>query len=95
MSRFQFVADTPPPSRCGAHRSTRGRPGHNRPGPLGRPDARLEVRIREVRAADNTVGAPRMTAELDDGAPDCERVNHKWVLRVMRGAGIAGFPRAH
>ncbi|PJI95191.1 transposase InsO family protein [Luteimicrobium subarcticum] len=54
-------------------------------------DAALASRIRVVHGADNTVGAPRMTAELNDGVPACERVNHKRVARVMRTAGIAGY----
>jgi transposase InsO family protein len=54
-------------------------------------DAELAERIRAVHAEDNTVGAPRVTAELNDGAPDGERVNHKRVARVMRVAGIAGY----
>lgn len=56
-------------------------------------DEALAERIRVVHAADNTYGAPRITAELNDGAPDDERVNHKRVARVMRGAGIAGYRR--
>jgi hypothetical protein len=36
-------------------------------------DAALEARIRKVHQADNTVGAPRVTAELNDGVPDGER----------------------
>ena len=42
---------------------------------------------------DNTYGAPRITAELNDGVPDAERVNHKRVARVMRAVGIAGYRR--
>ena len=42
---------------------------------------------------DNTYGAPRITAELNDGAPEAQRVNHKRVARVMRTAGIAGYRR--
>lgn len=54
-------------------------------------DAGLEARIRKVHEADNTVGAPRVTAELNDGVPQGDRVNHKRVARVMRAAGIAGY----
>jgi len=54
-------------------------------------DAELIERIKKVHEADNTVGAPRVTAELNDGAPEQERVNHKRVARVMRLAGIAGY----
>lgn len=56
-------------------------------------DEALEARIRVVHNADTTYGAPRITAELNDGAPDAERVNHKRVARVMRGSGIAGYRR--
>ena len=56
-------------------------------------DEDLEARIRTVHTEDNTYGAPRITAELNDGAPDAERVNHKRVARVMRTAGIAGYRR--
>ena len=41
----------------------------------------------------NTYGAPRITAELNDGVPAPERVKHKRVARVMRAAGIAGYRR--
>ena len=53
----------------------------------------LAQRIRAVHAGDNTYGAPRITAELNDGAAAVERVNHKRVARVMRTAGIAGYRR--
>ena len=33
-------------------------------------DEDLEARIRAVHTEDNTYGAPRITAELNDGAPD-------------------------
>lgn len=56
-------------------------------------DEALAARIRVVHDEDNTYGAPRITAELNDGVPDSERVNHKRVARVMRGAGIAGYRR--
>jgi HTH-like domain len=56
-------------------------------------DEDVEARIRAVHTEDNTYGAPRITAELNDGAPDAERVNHKRVARVMRTAGIAGYRR--
>ncbi len=49
------------------------------------------TRIRAVHAEDNTYGAPRITAELNDGVPAGERVNHKRVARVMREHGIAGY----
>ncbi|WP_270260840.1 IS3 family transposase [Kocuria marina] len=54
-------------------------------------DAALAERIRAVHAEDNTQGAPRITAELNDSAPAGERVNHKRVARVMRLQGIRGY----
>ena len=56
-------------------------------------DQVLAERIRVVHSEDNTYGAPRITAELNDGVPDGERVNHKRVARVMRANGIAGYRR--
>ena len=60
-------------------------------------DAALASRIRVLQdpaqGGDRAYGAPRITAELNDGVPDEERVNHKRVARVMRGAGIAGYRR--
>jgi transposase InsO family protein len=44
-----------------------------------------------VHEADKAYGAPRITAELNDGAPPQERVNHKRVARVMAEHGIAGI----
>jgi hypothetical protein len=45
-------------------------------------DAELVGRIRAVHDDDNTCGAPRITAELNDGLPVEDRINHK---RVGRG----------
>jgi transposase InsO family protein len=56
-------------------------------------DEQLAERIRVVHNEDNTYGAPRITAELNDGVPEEQRVNHKRVARVMRDAGIAGYRR--
>jgi len=56
-------------------------------------DEVLVERIRVVHDEDNTYGAPRITAELNDGAPVDQRVNHKRVARVMRSAGIVGYRR--
>lgn len=56
-------------------------------------DDALQERIRTVHNTDATYGAPRVTAELNDGVPEIERVNHKRVARVMRVAGIAGYRR--
>lgn len=58
-----------------------------------RADAELATRIRAVHAEDDTQGAPRITAELNDNAPAGERVNHKRVARVMRLEGIRGYAR--
>ena len=54
-------------------------------------DAALAGRIRQVHAQDRAQGAPRITAELNEGAPPGGRVNHKRVARVMRAHGIAGL----
>jgi transposase InsO family protein len=54
-------------------------------------DAQLADRIRQVHEADRAWGAPRITAELNDGVPPSARVNHKRVARVMRGHAIAGL----
>jgi len=56
-------------------------------------DEELAERIRVVYDEDNTYGAPRITAELNDGVPEGERVNHKRVARVMRAAEIVGYRR--
>ncbi|WP_454085467.1 IS3 family transposase [Georgenia sp. Marseille-Q6866] len=100
VSRFQFVADhsaTYPLKRLCELLEVRrssfyawqaGAPARAQ---RAAADAELEARIRKVHAADNTVGAPRITAELNDGVPEAERVNHKRVARVMRSAGIAGY----
>lgn len=54
-------------------------------------DEQLAARIRAVHAEDNAYGAPRITAELNDGAEPLDRVNHKRVARVMAAHGIAGI----
>jgi transposase InsO family protein len=56
-------------------------------------DATLAARIRAVHADDTTYGQPRITAELNDGAPPERRVNHKRVARVMRAHNIRGYRR--
>ena len=56
-------------------------------------DAALAARIRAVHAEDSTCGRPRITAELNDGAPPERRVNHKRIGRVMRAHGIHGYRR--
>ena len=54
-------------------------------------DEELAERIRVVHKVDRAYGAPRVTVELNDGAPPEERVNHKRVARVMAEHGIAGI----
>jgi transposase InsO family protein len=69
-------------------------------------DAALAARIRTIHATDRAQGAPRITAELNDGklndgklndgklndgGPPGGRINHKRVARVMREHGIAGL----
>jgi transposase InsO family protein len=58
-------------------------------------DAQLASRIRVVQdpaqGGDKAYGAPRVTAELNDGVPVEERVNHKRVARVMAENGLAGI----
>jgi transposase InsO family protein len=56
-------------------------------------DAELAAKIRAVHDQDNTMGAPRITAELNDGAGQADRVNHKRVARVMREEQIRGYQR--
>ncbi len=56
-------------------------------------DAALAQRIRTTHTQDTTCGAPRITAELNDGAPPEQRVNHKRVARIMREHGIRGYRR--
>ena len=56
-------------------------------------DAALAQRIRAIHDTDRAQGVPRITAELNDGAPADGRVNHKRVARVMRAHAIAGPTR--
>ena len=56
-------------------------------------DAQLAERIRAIHTEDNTYGAPRITAEPNDGVTVNERVNHKRVARVMRQNSIVGYRR--
>jgi transposase InsO family protein len=56
-------------------------------------DAELAAKIRTVHEQDNTMGAPRITAELNDGAGEADRVNQKRVARVMRQEQIRGYQR--
>jgi transposase InsO family protein len=54
-------------------------------------DAALADRVRNVQAQDRAYGAPRVTAELNDGVPAADRVNHKRVARVMREHHLPGI----
>ena len=102
MSRFQFVADHsdtyPVKWLCAVVEIARSSFYAWLAGADGRAarqaaDQALAARIRTVHDEDNTYGAPRITAELNDGAPEAQRVNHKRVARVMRTAGIIGYRR--
>ena len=100
MSRFQFVADNSATfevkrlcelveiERSSYYAWKAGAPARAK---RAAADVQLLGRIRAVHDADNTVGVPRLTAELNDSKPAGERVNHKRVARVMRAAGIAGY----
>ena len=58
-------------------------------------DAVLADRVRAVQdpkqGGDRAYGAPRVTAELNDGAQPQDRVNHKRVARVMRTHHLPGL----
>ena len=54
-------------------------------------DAALAQQIRAIHDTDTAQGVPRITAELNDGAPLEGRVNHKRVARVKRAHAIAGL----
>ncbi|GAA0492693.1 hypothetical protein GCM10009532_15220 [Microbacterium aurantiacum] len=58
-------------------------------------DAVLAARIRVLQdpaqGGDRAYGAPRITADLNDGVPVAGRVNHKRVARVMREHALAGI----
>jgi transposase InsO family protein len=56
-------------------------------------DTVLAEKIRAIHHEDNAVGAPRVTAELNDGVAPEERLNHKRVARVMREHGIRGYQK--
>ena len=100
MSRFQFVADhraTFGVKRLcqvlDRHRSSfyawlAAAPGRAR---RAAADTALAERIRGVHVQDRAYGAPRITAELNDGTPTAGRVNHKRAARVMRANDIAGI----
>ncbi|MGV9192745.1 IS3 family transposase [Microbacterium sp. MC2] len=58
-------------------------------------DAALAARIRVLQdpaqGGDRAYGAPRITADLNDGVPASGRVNHKRVARVIREHQLAGI----
>ncbi len=100
MSRFQFVADHRHAygvkRLCEVLQSARsafyaGLDAQPRRAKRAAADAELAMRIRVLHEQDTTQGAPRITAELNDGAPAAARVNHKRVARVMHEHGIAGL----
>ena len=102
MSRFQFVADHsdtyPVKWLCAVVEIARSSFYAWLAGADGRAaraaaDQVLAAQIRTVHDEDNTYGAPRITAELNDGALEGERVNHKRVARVMQTNGIVGYRR--
>ena len=100
MNRFQFVADhrhafevkrlcaVLQVSRSSFYAWLTAAPGR-----AARRDAdtALAERIRAIHDTDTAQGVPRITAELNDGAPPETRINHKRVARVMRQAQIAGL----
>ena len=100
MSRFQFVADNSATfevkrlcelvevERSSFYAWLKASSARQK---RARADAELAARIRAVHAEDSTQGAPRITAELNDGVPAGDRVNHKRVARVMRLEGIRGY----
>lgn len=102
MSRFQFVADHCATvevkrlcelveiERSSYYAWVKAGPAREE---RARADAELAERIRAVHQGDKTYGAPRITAELNDGVAQQERVNHKRVARVMRLNAIVGYAK--
>ncbi len=100
MSRFQFVADHQDTfevkrlcelveiERSSYYAWKAGAPAR---AARAAADAELAEKIRAIHAQDNNLGAPRVTAELNDAVAAGERVNHKRVARVMREHGIRGY----
>ena len=100
MTRFQFVADHRHAfgvkRLCSTVEISRSsfyawEAGAQTRAARARADQELAQRIRTVHDADRAYGAPRITAELNDGAPPEDRVNHKRVARVMAEHNIAGI----
>jgi transposase InsO family protein len=100
VSRFQFVADhrdtfevkrlcnTVEVSRSSFYAWDKAAPARAE---RAARDAALAQQIKAVQAQDRAYGAPRVTAELNDGATAEERVNHKRVARVMREHHLPGL----
>ena len=100
MSRFQFVADhrdtfeverlcqTVEVSRSSFYAWEKAAPGQVE---RAARDAALAARIKVVQAQDRADGAPRVTAELNDGAAPEERVNHKRVTLFVREHHLPGL----
>ncbi len=103
MNRFQFVEDHK--SAWGVKRLCQvigiarssfyaWRAGAPRRAARAQADAALAARIQALqdpaRGGDRAYGAPRITADLNEGAPPDQRVNHKRVARVMAAFNLAG-----
>ena len=100
VSRFQFVADhrdtfeverlcqTVEVSRSSFYAWEKAAPGQVE---RAARDAALAARIKVVQAQDRADGAPRVTAELNDGAAPEERVNHKRVTLFVREHHLPGL----
>ena len=58
-------------------------------------DVALAARIRALQdpaqGGDRAYGAPRITADLNEGAPADQRINHKRVAQVMACFGLSGI----
>lgn len=104
MSRFQFIDDAratyPVKWLCAVLEVARSSyyawvTGKPRREARKRADDELTERVRRIQdpqqGGDKAYGAPRVTAELNDGVPDGQRVNHKRVARVMRERGLVGI----
>ncbi|GAA1651641.1 IS3 family transposase [Georgenia ruanii] len=100
MSRFQFVADHQHAFEVKRlcelveiERSSYYAWKAGAPARAARAGAELAEKIRAIHGQDNTLGAPRVTAELNDTVAAAERINHKRVARVMREHGIRAYQR--
>ncbi len=104
MSRFQFVADHRDAfevkrlcqgvevCRSAYYAWEKAAPGRAE---RAARDAALAAQIKTVQdpkqGGDRAYGAPRVTAELNDGVAPEDRVNHKRVARVMRAHHLPGL----